>query len=148
MNQNLAHSPFSGTTSSMCTKRPLPGNVFLGSPPSGIIVFFKYLDSLSIWSELSTLLFMDSLQSLRAFAKYIFSTEIKTKTGARREGNYSDYGRKINSDMWCSVGDHAEMKIWKDQFEHFSPNLKWLHLGQSCPECTLNSYSRIRREWG
>lgn len=27
----------------MCTKRPLPGNVFLGSPPSGIIAFFKYL---------------------------------------------------------------------------------------------------------
>lgn len=46
--------------------------------------------------------------------------------------------------MWCSVGDHAEMKIQKDQFEHFSPNLKWLHLGQNCPECTLNSYSRIR----
>lgn len=101
---NFTHSLFSDTAASIGTKRALPG-----SPP-GVISLLKHLDPLSIWSEISTLLFIDSLQLLRAFAKCIFNTEIKPKTCARRKWNYSEYRRKNDSDMWCSVGDH-EMKV-------------------------------------
>lgn len=72
-----------------------------------MISLFKHLDPLSVWSELPALLFIDSLQSPRAFAKYIFDT----KTCARRKLNLSEYGRENNSDMWCSVGDRGEMKV-------------------------------------
>lgn len=53
----------SGTASSICTERALPS--FL----PGVMSLFKHLDPLSIWYEL---LFIVSLQSLRAFAKIYF----------------------------------------------------------------------------
>lgn len=101
----FTHSLFSGTASSTCTKRALPGLL------PAMIFLFKHLDLLSVWSELSTLLFIDSLQSLRTFAKYIFHTEMKPQISGKREWNYSNYGRENSPDMWCSVGHHAEMKI-------------------------------------